>query len=154
MNNKMVIILVAVLTVCLVGFGAMFFLMWSKINQLSAKTGVTEEQKVDEKAVVKKMGPIFALETFIVNLDDPKLRKYLRVTMDLELVDDKSLPILEGRLPQIRDAILSILPSKRYEEITTVEGKNALRSELLTTANGFFNQEVIINIYFKEFVIQ
>jgi flagellar protein FliL len=113
-----------------------------------------KEKPVDEIEVARKMGPIFSLDSFIVNLDDPKLRKYLRITIDLEIIDDKSIPTVQARLPQIRDSILTILPSKRYEEITTVEGKNALRAELIGCINEFFGRELITNIYFSEFVIQ
>ena len=154
MNNKIVIILAGVLIACLIGFGAMFYMMWSKINQMNQNPGNPEEAAAKAAMEEKKMGPIQSLDPFIVNLDDPKLRKYLRVTMDLELMDDKSLALITQRLPQIKDAILSILPSKHYEEITTVEGKSALRIELIKAVNSFFDKEQVKNIYFTEFVIQ
>jgi flagellar FliL protein len=47
-----------------------------------------------------------------------------------------------------------ILPTKRFEDISTVQGKIALRDEVLETLNGFLAQGKIINIYFKEFVVQ
>ena len=154
MNNKLVIILGGVIVACLIAFGAMFFMMWSKINELNMKANSSGDTGSEDKPIVHKMGPIYNMESFIVNLDDPKLRKYLRLTMDLELVDEKALPVIEQRLPQMRDAILTILPSKRYEEITTVAGKNALRAELLTAVNSFFEKEVVTSVYFTEFVIQ
>jgi flagellar FliL protein len=154
MNNKLVIILAGVLFVCLIGFGAMFYMMWSKINQMD-KINEDPVKAEAEKAVEdKKIGPIHSLAPFIVNLDDPKLRKYLRLTMDFELIDAKSLEAVNQRLPQIRDSILTILPSKHYEEITTVEGKTALRIELIKAVNSLFSKEQIKNIYFTEFVIQ
>ncbi|MBU4316020.1 MAG: flagellar basal body-associated FliL family protein [Proteobacteria bacterium] len=154
MNNKLVIILAGVLIACLIGFGAMFYMMWSKINQMNQKPGNPDEAVAKEVLEAKKLGPIQSLEPFIVNLDDPKLRKYLRVTIDLELTDTKSVQLITDRLPQIKDAILSILPSKHYEEITTVEGKSALRIELIKAVNSFFDKEQVKNIYFTEFVIQ
>ena len=154
MNNKLVIILGGVIIACFIAFGAMFFMMWSKINDLNMKANSTADPGAEDKEITRKMGPIYSLESFIVNLDDPKLRKYLRLTMDLELVDEKALPIIEQRLPQMRDAILTILPSKHYEEITTVAGKNTLRVELLTAMNSFFEKEIITSVYFTEFVIQ
>lgn len=154
MNNKLVMIFGGVIVACFIAFGAMFFMMWSKINDLNARASSSTEPGAEEKATMRKMGPVYNMESFIVNLDDPKLRKYLRLTMDLELVDEKALTEIEQRLPQMRDAILTILPSKKYEEITTVAGKNALRAELLTAVNSFFEKEVITSVYFTEFVIQ
>ena len=153
MDNKMVMIFGGIIVACFLAFGAMFFMMWSKINEINNKASMPPAQAA-EGGVLKKMGPIYTLESFIVNLDDPKLRKYLRLTMDLELIDEKSLATVEERLPQIRDSILTILPSKEYGEITTVEGKSALRTELIKSVNSFFDRETVVNIYFTEFVIQ
>jgi flagellar FliL protein len=47
-----------------------------------------------------------------------------------------------------------ILPTKRFEDISTVQGKTALRVEMLETLNGYLAQGKIANIYFKEFVVQ
>ena len=154
MNNKVVIILGGVIVACFIAFGAMFFMMWSQINDLNMKANSSTDPGLEDKSVTRHMGPIYSMESFIVNLDDPKLRKYLRITMDLELVDEKALSTIEERLPQMRDAILTILPSKHYEEITTVAGKNALRAELLTAMNSFFEKEIVTSVYFTEFVIQ
>jgi flagellar FliL protein len=74
--------------------------------------------------------------------------------MDLELGNPKLEKELDKRLPQVRDSLLMILPSKRFEDISTVQGKMALRNELLETLNGFLAQGKITNIYFKEFVVQ
>ena len=57
-------------------------------------------------------------------------------------------------MPQVRDSILMILPSKRFEDISTVQGKIALRDQILETINGFLAQGKITSIYFKEFVVQ
>jgi flagellar FliL protein len=74
--------------------------------------------------------------------------------MDLELGIPELESEIEKRLPQIRDSILMILPSKRFEDISPVDGKIALRDEILQTLNGFLAKGEITNIYFKEFVVQ
>jgi flagellar FliL protein len=74
--------------------------------------------------------------------------------MDLELGNPELKDELNKRLPQVRDSLLMILPTKRYEDISTVQGKTALRDEMLKTLNNFLAQGKIINIYFKEFVVQ
>jgi flagellar FliL protein len=47
-----------------------------------------------------------------------------------------------------------ILPSKRFDDISSVEGKIALRDEILEKLNSLLKQGKITNIYFKEFVVQ
>ena len=47
-----------------------------------------------------------------------------------------------------------ILPTKEFEDINSVEGKIALRDEIITKLNSFSKDAIITNIYFVEFVIQ
>jgi flagellar FliL protein len=97
---------------------------------------------------------MFSLDTFIVNLADEGGKRYLRITMDLELTQESLLKEMEQRLPQVRDGILMILPSKRFDDIRTVEGKAGLRNEIIAKLNGMLGHEGVANIYFTEFVVQ
>ena len=74
--------------------------------------------------------------------------------MDLELENQEMETEISQRLPQVRDSILMILPSKRFDDISSMDGKVALRGEILETLNGFLTQGKITKIYFKEFVVQ
>ena len=155
MSNKILILLIGVLTVLILGMGGGLFLMWNKLSAITPPANAnTGEQPDPEAPMEQPLGPIYALETFIVNLADKGGNRYLRVTMDLELENTDLETDLQKRLPQVRDGILMILPSKSFDDISSVEGKIALRDEILTTLNGFFTQGKITNIYFKEFVIQ
>ena len=155
MSNKVLIILIGVLMIFMLGMGGGLFLMWNKLSainmQTNANAGVPPGQA---GAIEQPLGTIYALDTFIVNLADKGGNRYLRVTMDLELGIPELESELEKRLPQVRDSILMILPSKRFEDISSVEGKIALRDQILETLNGFLTQGKITNIYFKEFVVQ
>ena len=98
---------------------------------------------------------VYSLDTFIVNLADKGGRRFLRVTMDLELKDESLAGEIDKRLSQIRDSILMIIPTKRFEDINSVEGKIALSDEIMTKLNSFLKDgSSITNIYFVEFVIQ
>ena len=99
MNNKLVIITGGVACVLLIAFGTLFFMMWNKISALDARANASVSEESAEEDSDKQMGPIYSLDSFIVNLDDPKYRKYLRVTMDLELVTEENSKEVEERLP-------------------------------------------------------
>jgi flagellar basal body-associated protein FliL len=47
-----------------------------------------------------------------------------------------------------------LLPSKRFADIASTEGKTALRDEMIGKLNGLFPENVITNIFFSEFVVQ
>ena len=153
MSNKFIFLIVAVLLVLTTGLAAGFFMMWHKLSALStqANMAVTSE---NGKAQAAALGPLYSLDTFIVNLADAGRSRYLRVTMDLELAESADAAKLTERLPQVRDSILMILPSKQFDDIAGMEGKIALRDEILAKLNSLFGNDVVTNIFFTEFVVQ
>jgi len=100
------------------------------------------------------IGPLYTLDTMIVNLSDHGGKRYLRVTMALELSDTESIATIESRLPQIRDAVLMILPTKTYDDVSTTDGKIALRNQVMEKINALMTKGHVNNIYFTEFVVQ
>jgi flagellar FliL protein len=154
MSNKLVIILVGVLFVLVLAMGGGMFMIWNKLAAVSAQVTPAGDLKA-EKAKPEEMGKVVSLDTFIVNLADPGANRYLRVTMDLEVTGGKAAEEdLTRRTSQLRDAVLMILPTKRFSDIISTEGKSALRDELLGALNGLLAAGKISRIYFKEFVIQ
>jgi len=156
MSNKLVIILMGVMFVLILGMGGGMFMMWSKLSVISAHTVTPETDPHAEKAKSEPMGKVIALDTFIVNLADPGANRYLRVTMDLEVNGSGKTPEEEitRRTSQLRDTILMILPTKKFSDIVSSEGKTALRDELIAALNGLLTTSKVSRIYFKEFVIQ
>jgi len=155
MSNKLLIILVGVLCLLVLGMGGGMFMIYTKLSSVSAKAESPEADKSGEKGKAEQAGKVVSLDTFIVNLADPGGNRYLRVTMDLEITGGKPADDeLAKRVPQLRDAILMILPTKRYADISTTEGKTAMREELTGAINGLLATAKVARIYFKEFVIQ
>jgi flagellar FliL protein len=61
---------------------------------------------------------------------------------------------IEKRLPLVRDRILMVLSTKTYQDISTTDGKNELRKELVENLSEFFAAGDIVNVFFTEFVVQ
>ena len=144
---------VTFLRVLTVGLAAGFMMMWDKLSGMNARGNLTVTQG-SQQAQAAAPGPLFSLDTFIVNLADQERSRYLRVTMDLEMAESTDADKIRKRLSQVRDSILMILPSKRFEEIASMDGKIALRDEIMAKVNGLFNRQVVTNIFFTEFVVQ
>ena len=157
MSKKMLIIILGSFLLFMTIMGAGFFLLWNKMSaavsqvQNGANAPVEEEQPVEEEV---SMGPIYKLDTMIVNLADKGGKRYLRTTLEMELSAPELVEEIEKRMPQLRDSILMILPSKTYDSISTTEGKIALRDEIITKLNSFLKTGTITTIYFSEFVVQ
>jgi len=154
MSNKILIILISVFLLVVIAMGGGFFMMWNKMSSMTVQNNEEVENDTETEEEIEKMGPTKKLDTFIVNLADKGGKRYLRVSMDLELEKQETVEMVEKRLPKIRDAILMILPTKKYKDIGTIEGKSSLRNEILTKINELMQPEEIINIYFTEFVVQ
>lgn len=145
--------MVAVLLVLTVGLGAGLLMMWNKLSDLNTQNNLVVNPGTPQ-AQAAAPGPLFSLETFIVNLADQERSRYLRVTMDLELAKSTDAAMINDRLSQVRDSILMILPSRQFGEIASMEGKIALRDEIIARLNSLLNKKVVTNIFFTEFVVQ
>jgi flagellar FliL protein len=163
MSKNVIIIIIAVFVLLMGMMGAGFYLLWSQmtasIAQVQMQNGTSEEE-AEAEAQEEKIGTMYRLDTLIVNLADHGGKRYLRVTMELELKPNEDIDAaevveeIEKRMPQLRDTILMILPSKQYADISTTTGKIALRDELMEKLNGHLKTGLISTIYFTEFVIQ
>lgn len=145
----MLIIIVALVLVIAAG-GVVGWMMLSGGEEPAEQPAAEQEKKVPETA----LGQIFDLETFVVNLNDPGGKRYLKTKIDLEYTSMELAEELKQRLPQLRDVILLLLSNKSLDEIQGVEGKIALRGELILRINQILKNGKIRNLYFTQFVIQ
>lgn len=97
---------------------------------------------------------IFPLDPFIVNIYDGQELRYLKVKVELEMVGPAIKPEIEGRLAPIRDSILILLSAKTLQDIQDVQGKNALKDEILGAINKNIPPGKIAKVYFTDFVVQ
>ncbi|MFH1035769.1 MAG: flagellar basal body-associated protein FliL [Pseudomonadota bacterium] len=131
-------------------------------GQADAGHGDKKEEKKEEKKDAhggghggEKVAPPFAMEPFIVNLADPGGKRYLKLTLSLDIKDEKLKKELEMRMPQIRDSVLLLLSSKTFADISPVAGKIKLRNEVLKIINNTLGGAGQVHaLYFGEFVIQ
>jgi flagellar FliL protein len=116
-------------------------------------------------------GIMLNMSTKIINLVDPGGHKYIRLTIVVEVAPDNpeydSLPEeektaylgefeekLNARLPIMDDTVITLLSTKTYEELYTAEGKENLRTEIMSILSEKLPDLHIISIYFTEFVVQ
>lgn len=160
-GGKLKLIIIILLLLIILGVlgaaGYVFFLKPEpmtndqQMNQ-SSQTSAAPKKEAKEGGGI---GPLYPMENFIVNMADSGGSRYLRVTLQLELDETKKFTeTLDMRKPQLRDAILTVLASKRYEEVSSAQGKLILKQELLRRINSLVTEGTIVNIYFTEFVAQ
>ncbi len=127
-------------------FGAGGFVSYMLVSGKGEVAEHKEEKKQEEMSV------LVPLEPFVVNLSAPG--RYLKVTMQFELVDSSYESMVTQRMPILRDAVITLLSSKSTESVSGPEGKFQLKDEILFRANQAMGKEVFKNLYFTEFVMQ
>ena len=143
-----------ILGVLVIVLGVAGFFVWNIFmngSKTEAQVAETTLQKPQEKETAS-----FPLDSFIVNLMDKSGsgKRYLKVGMILDIVNQERGTTVEKYKPQIRDTILLLLSSKSYGDISTMEGKLELKRSLLSRINHILGEVIVTRIYFTEFVVQ
>lgn len=118
------------------------------------KEGGGEKGGEGEAGGAGNMGVLVSLDPFIVNLSSDAGKRYLKLTMQLELARPGMANEVTNHMPQIKDAIITVLSSKSADDLLTIEGKFRLKEQVLTRINNLLTTGVVKNIFFVEFVIQ
>jgi len=113
-----------------------------------------EEKKRQTVPQAANIGPIWPMESIIVNLADGGGERYLKVTMQLEVATPEATKELDLVKPRIRDTIIDLLSSKTYADLADNMGKQRLRDEIVLRANSILAQGKVTKVYFTEFIIQ
>ncbi|RMH79540.1 MAG: flagellar basal body protein FliL [Acidobacteria bacterium] len=142
-RSKKLLFIIPILLVLIAGGGASYFLFFGK-----------KTDKKESAPLPTQIGVMMDLGVFTVNLADREVDAYARVSITLELSDEKVRQEVEKRLPIIKDAIIDVISSKTSSFVRTPEGKESLRLELIKRINTILFEGGVRNIYFTEFVVQ
>jgi len=167
-NMLMIIIIVVLVLIIVIGGVVGFLLMGSDDDEVEvAQTPQVKEKKVSRSSSsrssdnsmgrsrqLSEIGILYPLDTFTVNLKSDAGRRYLKVTLSLELEGEELSLELDAKSAVLRDRIIRILTSKTLEEISSKKGKSKVETQIMDTLNAMISDGTINGIYFTEFVIQ
>ncbi len=160
-------LLTILMVVNIAAMGTVAFFQWRFMDMEAKRPDLTQllkEQKepvatgeaADEQKnpeVVKKEN-LLPLDSFTVNLAQGEgPRRYVRLDAVLKMSDDAKAPEFEARKPQIRDTIISILNTKRAEDLLKKEGKSYLKEEIKASINSFLVDGRVEDIFYISFQI-
>lgn len=143
-GSKSLVLIIIILVVALAGGGAAYLLLFA--NKGGPEGEAKQEQKKDTKTALIPVDP------FVLNLAEHG--RFLKVAMQFEIADAANQTLVTERMPQLRDAIITLMGSKSAETVASPEGKFQLKDELLLRANQAVGKDVFKNLYFTEFVMQ
>lgn len=164
-KNPLILIL---MIVNIAAMGTVAFFQWKFMEMEAKRPDLTQllkesnlEVPADSEAageqttteVVKKEN-LLPLDSFTVNLAQGEgPRRYVRLDAVLKMSEDAKTPEFEARKPQIRDTIISILNTKRAEDLLKKEGKSYLKEEIKASINSFLVDGRVEDIYYISFQI-
>lgn len=167
-SSNLLLIIIIVVLVLLILLGAVAFLLLSgdEEEMQEAPTEKVEKKKsskkrssssstdLEDSRSLSDIGILYPLDTFTVNLKSDAGRRYLKVTLSLELEGEELSLELDAKTAVLRDRIIRILSSKTLEEISSKKGKRKVSMQIIDTLNSMIADGEIKGIYFTEFVIQ
>jgi flagellar FliL protein len=168
-SSNMLMIIIIVVLVLIIVIGAVIGIMFMGDDEeqvVQSNTQVKEQPakkakrtnsssaNYDNSRQLNEIGVLYPLDTFTVNLKSDAGRRYLKVTMSLELEGEELSLELDAKSPVLRDRIIRILTSKTLEEISSKKGKSKVETQIMDTLNAMISDGEIKGIYFTEFVIQ
>jgi len=151
MNKKILIAIIAVLVLGGGGAGAFFFLQGSEEE--------TAEGVAAEPVEAPPADPIYHSlnPAFLVNFDHNGTIRYLQIEMQVMARDQEIIDKVELNMPAVRNKVILLLSGQNYEAVSTVEGKDNLRQEVLAAVNESLElteDNVIEEVFFTSFVVQ
>lgn len=156
-GSKMKLIIIVVVALVLVAGGFFGLKMFMGDDEEKPAEGAAPAAPAAKPAGEEKaMGTMVEVAPFIVNLADPGGKRYLKLTISLDVGSEEGMQAkVEAVMPRIRDSLLLLLSSKTYTDISTVAGKVRLRNEVLKIVNrALAGTQGVHAVYFTEFVIQ
>jgi flagellar FliL protein len=115
----------------------------------------------------------YAIKDRVVNLADPGARRYLKVSLSLDVLEHsaeaakrKAPPSAEEQKKfqeefkglfdaKVNDVLTTVLSAKRVDEVTSNDGRERVREELKEKINALMpKDEQVSRVYLTDFIVQ
>ena len=143
----------AVLGLLVLNLAASGFITFRTVTAPAAAPAPAKEAAAATTTTNEVTGPLVALEPFVVNLDEPGTSRYLKCTLQLELMPESEATIEKSK-QLLRDAILSYLSGLHVKDTLGAEAKDHIRTDLLTKVTSLVGANKVRRLFFQEFVVQ
>ena len=99
-------------------------------------------------------GPMVKLENFVIQLKAVDAERYVRVAFDLEVGAEPDKDVIQARLSQIRDAVISFFSDRTLDELRGSDGMDHIKATLLKRLDAIVPGHRIKAIYITDFIVQ
>lgn len=163
-KSKLLLIIILLLVLGIIGGGGFFAYKKFFAKDKETKVEKTEEAKDEKKDKGDKekgeeakptlQTKLVQLPTILVNLADPLGKRYLKISIELEIKGKEPDKLIEQKMPIIKDTLILLLSSKTFDELSTLEKKYKLKMEIAQRLNQILEKPIVTNVFFTEFLVQ
>ncbi len=123
------------------------------------KAAKPDKAKKDEP----KAPPIYQAfdPPLVVSFPEQGTMRFLQVTVEVMARDEHSIQAVQTHMPVIRNNLLNIFSGRSFADLTSRDGKEALRKECLTEVQAILKKNstkedtfTVEDLYFTSFVVQ
>jgi len=148
------IAIIAVVVVLLAGGGVAAWLLLGSNDEAAAETATAEPAapKVEEREP-----SYMPLEKFLVNFDHKGGMRYIQTDIQLMAYEPEVLERAQRNMPAVRNRLIMLFSDQDFEALRTLEGKEALRKDVLKAVNESLKMsgpDSVQDVYFTSFVLQ
>lgn len=161
-KNKIgMILIIALLVILLILFGAGFWLLYSTIN----KANDTESNNTYIEEISEEDITIFSVgeSSVITNLlEGPDKKKHvIKIKVSLGINNSKKkakdatelITLLETKQPFLKDTIINICRNKTFEELNRNDAQAIIKDEMLLRLKEAFKTDLIVKVYIDEIIL-
>ncbi|MBN2008080.1 flagellar basal body-associated FliL family protein [candidate division KSB1 bacterium] len=116
----------------------------------------TEEsdKKESENKAEFAIGEIYPLEDIVINPAGTRGRRFISLSLGLELNPGQSADEVKRREPKLVDSILTLLSEKGLSEYIDTTNREIIREQILETIQQTIPAGIVKQVYITRFIIQ
>jgi flagellar protein FliL len=159
-SSKKLLIIILAAVVVLGGGGAGAFFAFSGKDKEKGKEDTEHAEEAKDEHAPKLPAQFVTMDPpFVVNFGPGSSVRFLQIAVQLMTRDPHMVEFLEHNSPIIRNDLLLLFGNKQVEEVSSNEGKEALRAAALEAVRKIVGAEgqkpeALEAVYFTSFVMQ
>ncbi len=117
--------------------------------------GATEQESAQEKAAAPDFqGEMSSVAPFVANLNDPLGKRYIKLGLEVELIDKPAVEDFTKAQIKIKNMLLILLGSKKPQEMLGPKNQIRLQQEIVDRINQIIGEGKVLHIYFSSYILQ
>ena len=153
MKKPIVIIAVVAALMLSAGLGGGYYLSSAGLWPFNAAEG----EAAEEEAANAEPAGLVTMEAFLTNVRGPGGSHHVRVSVELAISpEERAAKIQDDKLlmARLRDQILTLLSNRTTDELSSAEGKQALRGQIHQKLTDVIKDGRLQEVLFSDFVVQ